>query len=73
MLDRPPLLLLAQERMDGELGERIRFLRRMGASWNVIANFIAEETGVRVTGESARRWARLLDQMDPDAETAAAS
>lgn len=57
---RTSLYRLADERLDGRLGERIAELRAESLSWSHVAMELAVESGLRLTPETLRTWARQL-------------
>lgn len=64
------MFLFVNERLQGLLEERLRAWRQAGVSAPAMANLIEAETGVKVAGQTIRRWFEVLDA-DGDDEAVA--
>lgn len=53
-----PLRALLDQRLDGQLDTRLRYWNDHGVAAEAMARLLHTETGVKLSGETVRRWLR---------------
>lgn len=64
---RSTLYRLADQRLDGQLAERLRDLRADDRSWRYIADKLAEDLGFQPSYETVRAWGLAVGADEPTA------